>query len=129
MLAVLERQNAVIAQSGRTTPDDHVAAEERNALGRIGTLEAAEQEDRRQPKRDRHDRRTEVPFVTIDVEGKFCPRLVPIYQAGVWREAREAATRCRAISEFGEGVRHRRPGVPGVRIDGIVAIAATIADP
>src|SRR6476661_4753712 len=129
MLAVLERQNTVIAQTGRTTPDDHVPAEERNALGRIGTLQAAEQENRRQPKRDRHDRRNEVPLVAIDVEGELCPWLVPINQAGVCRETRESATRCRAISEFGEDVRHRRPRVARARIDGIVAVPLTIADP
>src|SRR5689334_22062813 len=129
MLAVLERQNTVIAQTGRTAPDDHIPAEERNALGRIRTLDAAEQEGRRQPKRDRHDRRTEVPLVAIDVEGKLCPWLVSINQAGVWRETRKSATRCRAISEFGEDVRYRRPRVARPRIDGIVVIAATIADP
>src|SRR5689334_16241880 len=44
MWLIFERQDAVIAQAVRATPDDYVAVMERNAHGSVGPLVTSEQE-------------------------------------------------------------------------------------
>src|SRR3546814_5573491 len=60
MLAVLERQYAVMAQPVHAAPDDDVAVREWHARGLVRTRRPAEQERRRQAERHRHDRRVEI---------------------------------------------------------------------
>src|SRR5438128_10948284 len=52
VMSRLERQDAVIAKSGGTAPDDHVAMNQRHAARRVGSTQSSQQEDRRQPAGD-----------------------------------------------------------------------------
>ncbi|MNL69650.1 hypothetical protein D3C87_1945390 [compost metagenome] len=55
MMAVLDRQHAVITQAIYATPDHDVTMEQGNALIFVATCKAAEQEHRRQPQGYRND--------------------------------------------------------------------------
>ncbi|MNV98428.1 hypothetical protein D3C71_1936820 [compost metagenome] len=65
MAARLQRQHAVVAQPRRAAPHHHVAVRQRNALGPIATLHAAELEYRRQPEGNGDDRRAEIMLVFV----------------------------------------------------------------
>src|SRR5690606_22664943 len=65
MPAFLKRQHAVVAQAVLAAPQQHVAMQQRDALGSVGAAHAAEPEDRRQAQRNGHDGRGEVPLVLV----------------------------------------------------------------
>ena len=56
---------------------------QRHAHGGVGARESAEQEARRQPQRDRHDRRDAVVLVAILVQRQPRARRIAIDQAGI----------------------------------------------
>src|SRR5207248_6731717 len=68
--AFLQRHHAVVAQARRSAPDRHVAVLERHADRLVGSLQAAEQKNRRQAERNRHDGRAEVTLVAVLMKRK-----------------------------------------------------------
>src|SRR5882724_7659599 len=65
VMSRLEWQDAVIAKSGGTAPDDHVAMNQRHAARRVGSTQSSQQEDRRQSEGDGHDRSREIALVLV----------------------------------------------------------------
>src|SRR5205823_14932583 len=89
VMSRLERQDAVIAKSGGTAPDDHVTMSQRHAARRVGSTQSPEQEDRRQSEGDGHDRGREITLVLVLMQGQSRPGLVPVDETRVGREAVE----------------------------------------
>src|SRR5437667_2675460 len=76
--AFLERHHPVVAHACRSAPDRHVAVLERDASGLVGPLQAAEEKNRRQAQRNRHDGRTEVTLIAVLMQRETRARLVAI---------------------------------------------------
>ncbi len=72
MVALPERQHAVISQPRGSAPDNHVAVRQHHAHGCIRPLKTAEQEGGGKAQRDRDDRLTEVPLVLVLVQRQLC---------------------------------------------------------
>src|SRR6185312_1648399 len=122
-------QHAVMAQPRRAAPYDHVAMCQRHAQLSIGSLQATEQEYRRNAQRDRHDRLAQITLVAILMQAQARTCLVAIDQTGVRHEAGKAGMRGGGPGQLQESRRHRRPRLADERVERIVAIAAPIADP
>ena len=129
VMSRLEGQDAVIAKSGGTAPDDHVTMSQRHAARRVGSAQSPEQKDRRQSEGDGHDRGREITLVLVLMQRQSRPGLVPVDETRVGREASEARPRRRLGSEVRKHVGHGRPAMPGLRIMAVVAVTGLIGHP
>src|SRR5439155_18128615 len=129
VMSRLERQDAVIAKSGGTAPDDHVTMSQGHAARRVGSTQSPEQEDRRQSEGDGHDRGREITLVLVLMQRQPRPGLVPVDETRVTRTAVEARPRRRLGSEGREHVGQDRPATPGPPITADVAVAGPIRVP
>src|SRR5438132_13427525 len=111
----------MVGQARRATPDDDVAALQRNASGPVATAQAAKQEYRRQAERNRDDRRRQIALVFVAMQRQPGSGLVPVDQASVRLEPRKARRISRAHGQLSEGSWYRRPAAAGHRVGALVA--------
>ncbi len=102
---------------------------QRHAQLSIGSLQATEQEYRRDTQRDRHDRLAQVMLVVILMQAQPRTCLVAVDQAGIRHEAGKAGMRGGGSGQLQENRGHRRPWLAAEWVERIVAIAPAIADP
>src|SRR5436305_8992996 len=128
-MACRERHHAVIAQSGRPTPDHHIAMPEPYANRSISSLQTSKQKDGWYSKRYGHNRLTKILFVLVLMERHFCARLITVDQAGIGHKlGKSRLGSCRGC-EPQKRFRHGRPGRTAHRVAGLVAIAGSIRYP
>ena len=112
VMSRLEGQDAVIAKSGGTAPDDHVTMSQRHAARRVGSAQFPEQKDRRQSEGDGHDRGREITLVLVLMQRQARLGLVPVMRhasgAKPRKPARAAAWAARSSNTSGM-VGQRRP--------------------
>ena len=65
VIVVLERHDPVITQSGRSTPDHHIAVRERYPARPLRSIQSSEKKDGRDAKGNRNDGCIEGPFVAV----------------------------------------------------------------
>src|SRR5258708_5873570 len=87
VLAVGERRNAVKEKPGRPAPYHDIAMLQPKAAWLVAPFQPAEQEDRRQPQRNRNDRRAEIGLVLVLMQRHPGAGLIAIDQARIRREA------------------------------------------
>src|SRR5690606_8797092 len=88
--ARLQRQHAVVAQTGGAAEDDDVAVAERHAGGALRSLLATDQEYGRQAEGHRDDRRRVVLLVPVLVQAQAAARRIAVDEAGIGQEAGKA---------------------------------------
>ena len=115
----VERETALARKRHR------VARGEAEGAGRRVALKAADPEQRRIAKGQRHDRGGQFLFVPVLVQAHPRGRIVEVDQAGLGRGRVRGNRR-----EGGEELRrHRRPRTPGLRVRRLVTISALVRDP
>lgn len=117
------------AQAIHAAPDHHVAMKQRNFLGLVAALMAAEQKNCRQAQGHRHHGRIVTALILILVQRHLCARYVTVDQAGVGRKVDEACVCGCLDGQLAQRVGHVWPGLLAARIQGAVAIAAGIGGP
>src|SRR5450631_2264977 len=125
-MAVFQRKHAVMMQAGSAAPDHDIAVLQRYSTVSVRPGVAAEQENRRQAERHRHDGRAEITLVLVLMQSEPGAGLVPVHEACIGLEARVAGGSRSGSGQFEKFRRHRwpRPAVQGIA--GIVAISTTI---
>src|SRR6266545_4852982 len=129
MVSIGERLDPVEGEPCRATPHDNITALQPHATWPIVTTRAAEEKDRRQPERDRDDRRAEVALVPVLVHREPSAGLVAVDQARIGLEAGESTRSGGARGDALKDGRQRRPGPSRHRVDRLVAIAGAIRHP
>src|ERR1700722_6530458 len=129
MDAVLQGENTMEAQPISATPYGDITMDEGHPDCPIRPLLAAPEECRRKPKGHRNDGRAKVPFVAILMQRQACPGSVSIDQARIGAEVRKTGRLGRSPGQGAKHLRHRRPRLAAVRIDGIVPVAGSVGDP
>ena len=95
VFAVGERRYAVKEQPRRAAPDHDVAMLQPVTVRLVGALRAAEQEDRGQPQRHRHDRRGKIQLVLVLMQRQLRAGHIAVDEAGFRLEAVEPGVRRR----------------------------------
>src|SRR6266446_2629850 len=129
MMVGLERQDSVVAQACGPTPDNYVTVRDRDALGFVGSIQAAEEEYGRGAQRDRNDGSGKIPLVPVLMQGEFWACFVTVDEAGVGEEVGKTGLGSRILGEAQKIGGHGRPGAAAVGIGRIVAIAGSVGDP
>src|SRR5690606_15121354 len=105
----------------------YVAMEQRYPLRPVLASGAAEQENRRHAQGYRYDGRAEIFLVLVLMQGQAAAGHVAVDQAGVRFECRKGRLLGGVPGQRQETLRHGRPWLAAVRINGRVSIAASIA--
>jgi len=119
--AGFDRLHAVEAHARGASPDDDIAVFEQDAPGRVGALQAAEEKDALESKRDRDDGLVEVELVAILVETEFGSGLVAVDMAGVGAELGEAGANGAAQGEVVKDPGDGRPELAAVWFERVPA--------
>src|SRR5690349_9765401 len=99
MFSVGKRCDTVINETEGAAPDNNIAALQSNPPGSVAAAVAAEQEDRRQSERDRHDRRGEIALILVAMQRQPRPGFIAIDQARVRLEPGVTGSSGRARGE------------------------------
>src|SRR5258707_15175714 len=126
MVALGQRPDPMKGEPRRAAPHRDIAALEPESARPVVAAQAAEQENRGQAERHRHDRAIEGPLVLVLMQRQPRTGLIAVDQAGIGYEAVEARRRRSAGGEVRKQSRNWRPRPLRFRIGRAVAIAATI---
>src|SRR6185312_11939098 len=99
MLSFLQRQNAVIPQPRRPSPNHYISMNHRHALGFVGSFQAAKKKCRGHSQGDGNNRRAVVCLVLVLMQEKPSTQFVTIDQASIWRETLKPSFNCRVLRE------------------------------
>lgn len=129
MLAGRQPQLTVIAQAGRPSPYHHVPMDQRNLNERVLAPKPSELNHGRQPKGHGDNRRRKIPFISVPMQPKFRPWLVPIDQTHVRQIPFEAGCGGGPAGQPTERLRQGRPRPTSQRVKRAVPIPRLITPP